>query len=204
MNKEQVKELAEINATYMFDKVTKLYGEYTDEYVRHFYNKLAELRSGIDDNHTCNCRRNSNSRDNEPCCRCDSKVSENDDTKNKVTSLKIIVRMIDNKPYYEIKYKKVDEDYYHVGYSSYNLDNVLKWRNECFELVENDREERSEKLKSCPFCGGKAEIIIFSDECGTVTVGCTNEECDITMGKAFFTDEEAIQHWNRRVNNETD
>lgn len=55
MNREQVKELAEINATYMFDKAIKLYGEYTDEYVRHFYNKLAELRSGIDDVHTCNC-----------------------------------------------------------------------------------------------------------------------------------------------------
>lgn len=86
--------------------------------------------------HTCNCQHNSNSRDNEPCCRCDSKVSENDDTKNKVTSLEIIVRMIDNKPYYEIKYKKVGEDYYHVGYSSFNIDNVLKWRNECFELVD--------------------------------------------------------------------
>lgn len=86
--------------------------------------------------HTCNCQRNSNSIDNEPCCRCDSKVSENNDTKNKVTSLEIIVRMIDNKPYYEIKYKKVGEDYYHVGYSSFNIDNVLKWRDECFELVD--------------------------------------------------------------------
>ncbi len=85
--------------------------------------------------HTCNCQHNSDSRDNEPCCRCDSKVSENDDTKNKVTSLEIIVRMIDNKPYYEIKYKKVGEDYYQVGYSSFNIDNVLKWRDECFELV---------------------------------------------------------------------
>ena len=56
--------------------------------------------------------------------------------KNKVTSLEIIVRMIENKPYYEIKYKKVGEDYYHVGYSSLNIDNVLKWRDECFELVD--------------------------------------------------------------------
>lgn len=86
--------------------------------------------------HTCNCQRNSDSRDNETCCRCDRKVSENDDTKNKVTSLEIIVRMIENKPYYEIKYKKVGEDYYHVGYSSFNIDNVLKWRDECFELVD--------------------------------------------------------------------
>lgn len=135
MSKEDIRELAEDNAIYEFNKFKKIYGNYTDEYVRHFYNKLAELRSGIDDVHTCNCQYNSNSRDDEPCCRCDSKVSENDDTKNKVTSLEIIVRMIDNKPYYEIKYKKVGEDYYQVGYSSFNIDNVLKWRDECFELV---------------------------------------------------------------------
>lgn len=55
------------------------------------------------------------------------------------------------------------------------------------------------KIKPCPFCGKKAELMIFNIEYETVTVGCTNEECDITMGKAFFTDEEAINHWNRRV-----
>ena len=127
---KQIKELAECNAIYKFEKTVNMYGK---EYIRYYYNKLAELNGSI--NSTCNCQHNSNSRDNEPCCRCDSKVSENDDTKNKVTSLEIIVRMIDNKPYYEIKYKKVGEDYYQVGYSSFNIDNVLKWRDECFELV---------------------------------------------------------------------
>lgn len=42
------------------------------------------------------------------------------------------------------------------------------------------------ELKPCPFCGGKAEIIMFNAEYGTVTVGCTNEECDITMGESVF------------------
>lgn len=55
------------------------------------------------------------------------------------------------------------------------------------------------KLLPCPFCGGEAELMIFNSEYETVTVGCTNEDCDITMGKAFFTDEEAIEHWNRRT-----
>lgn len=128
---KQIKELAECNAVYEFEKTVNMYGK---EYIRYYYNKLAELNGSI--NSTCNCQRNSNSRDNESCCGCDSKVSENDDTKNKVTSLEIIVRMIDNNPYYEIKYKKVGEDYYHVGYSSFNIDNVLKWRDECFELVD--------------------------------------------------------------------
>lgn len=108
-------------------------GRYEKEIAEMF---LKAFDESIEANNTCNCKHNSNSIDNEPCCRCDSKVSENDDTKNKVTSLEIIVRMIDNKPYYEIKYKKVGEDYYHVGYSSFNIDNVLKWRDECFELVD--------------------------------------------------------------------
>ena len=112
-----------------------------DSMLKYFADMLTALTEvasiqNYETNHTCNCKHNSNSRDNEPCCRCDSKVSENDDTKNKVTSLEIIVRMIDNKPYYEIKYKKVGEDYCHVGYSSFNIDNVLKWCDECFELVD--------------------------------------------------------------------
>ena len=126
---------------------------------------------------SCNCKHNNNSRDNEPCYRCDSKVSENDDTKNKVTSLEIIVRMIDNKAYYEIKYKKVGEDYYHVGYSSFNIDNVLKWRDECFELVDvkatnADRirsmtdEEMAERIASSPNFN-------CADYCDSFTKGCT-------------------------------
>lgn len=87
-----------------------------------------------DSNNNCNCQHNSNSRDNDSCCICDSRTAKIN--KTMVNSLEIIVRMIDNKPYYEIKYKKVGEDYYHVGYSSFNIDNVLKWRDECFELVD--------------------------------------------------------------------
>lgn len=82
MNKKQIKASAEINATYMFDIATKLYGEYIDEYIRHFYNKLAELRSGIGDSRTCNRKRNNNSKDNEPCCRCNSRQTNADRIRN--------------------------------------------------------------------------------------------------------------------------
>lgn len=82
MSKEEIKELAEDNAIYEFRKFQKIYGSCADEYVRHFYNKLAELRSGIDDVHTCNCQHNSNSRDNEPCCRCDSRQTNADRIRN--------------------------------------------------------------------------------------------------------------------------
>ena len=32
--------------------------------------------------HTCNCQHNSNSRDNEPCCRCDSRKTNADRIRN--------------------------------------------------------------------------------------------------------------------------
>ena len=32
--------------------------------------------------HTCNCKNNSNSRDNEPCCRCDSRQTNADRIRN--------------------------------------------------------------------------------------------------------------------------
>lgn len=35
---------------------------------------------------------------------------------------------------YGIKYKKVGEDHYTVGYSSYYLDYVIDWLNNCFEF----------------------------------------------------------------------
>ena len=175
MSKEDIRELAEDNAIYEFNKFKKIYGEFTDEYVRHFYNKLAELRGGIDDVHTCNCQHDSNSRDNEPCCRCDSRKENANMVK--VNSLEIIVRMIGNKPYYEIKYKKVGEDYYHVGYSSFNIDNVLKWRNECFELVDlkvtnadmirnMSDEEMAERIAS-------SSNFNCADYCDSFTQGCT-------------------------------
>ena len=34
------------------------------------------------DNYTCNCKYNSNSRENEPCCRCDSKKTNADRIRN--------------------------------------------------------------------------------------------------------------------------
>lgn len=54
--------------------------------------------------------------------------------KEKVSSAEIISRNIDGKPYYEIKFKKVGEDHYTVGYSSYKLDYVVNWLNEYFEF----------------------------------------------------------------------
>ena len=74
---KQIKELAECNAIYEFEKTVNMYGK---EYIRYYYNKLAELNGSI--NSTCNCQHNSNSRDNEPCCRCDSRRTNADRIRN--------------------------------------------------------------------------------------------------------------------------
>lgn len=52
-------------------------GRYEKEIAEMFLKTFDDSEEKI----SCNCQRNSNSRDNEPCCGCDSKVSENDNTK---------------------------------------------------------------------------------------------------------------------------
>lgn len=58
--------------------------------------------------------------------------------KTKVEILDIIVTMMEDKPYYEIKYKEVGSDHFCIGYSSYRLDYVLEWKKQYFELVERE------------------------------------------------------------------
>lgn len=65
------------------------------------------------------------------CPFCGGKIE-----KIKVESAEIIVTGTKEKPYYEIMYKEVGKDYYNIGYSSYDLNNVFDWKNECFEIVK--------------------------------------------------------------------
>ena len=44
-------------------------------------NILSDMLSNAD-NHTCNCQHNSNSREDEPCCRCDSRQTNADRIRN--------------------------------------------------------------------------------------------------------------------------
>ena len=45
------------------------------------FTEVASIQN-YETNHTCNCQHNSNSRDNEPCCRCDSKHTNADRIRN--------------------------------------------------------------------------------------------------------------------------
>ena len=56
--------------------------------------------------------------------------------KTRVTELEIIVTGTKEKPYFEIKYKEVGKEHYNIGYSSYDLNNVFDWKEECFEVVQ--------------------------------------------------------------------
>lgn len=54
--------------------------------------------------------------------------------KIKVSSTEIVVHGTREKPYYEIKYHDLSDGQIHIGYSSYNLDFVFGWLEECFEI----------------------------------------------------------------------
>lgn len=85
-------------------------------------------------------------KDNNPCCRCDS-ITANIN-KAKVDSLEIIARMLDDKPYYELKYRLVGKKDYSIGYSSYDLKIVLGYIDTYFEIVESDNQTNADKIRS--------------------------------------------------------
>ncbi len=67
--------------------------------------------------------------------------------KKKVSSAVIVSRDIDKKPYYEIKYKEINSCDYDIGYGSYDLNNVVKWLNVCFEFCNDSKTCTNDTLK---------------------------------------------------------
>ena len=58
-----------------------------DSMLKYFADMLTALTEvasiqNYETNHTCNCKHNSNSRENEPCCRCDSNHTNADRIRN--------------------------------------------------------------------------------------------------------------------------
>ena len=57
----------------------------------------------------------------------------------------------------------------------------------------------NEKLKSCPFCGGEAELDHFDSDEWYICCANLDGECEIRPSTRFYeTKEEAIEAWNRR------
>lgn len=74
--------------------------------------------------------------------------------KIKASSLDIIVTGNFKKPYYEIKYTQLSDNTCHIGYSSYNLENVMKWKEDCFTIVNiheliNRKNSLERQLENC-------------------------------------------------------
>lgn len=66
------------------------------------------------------------------------------------------------------------------------------------QMVESVGREMSEKLKSCPFCGGEAEMC---RNFGRIGVGC--KECNASFRSEQICSESGydsvVKAWNRRV-----
>ena len=73
-------------------------------------------------------------------------MSENKGNKLVVDDIEVIVRGIANKPYYEIKYREVGNDDYNIGFGSYDLNNVLEWKEEEFEVVSEKEEKETKEV----------------------------------------------------------
>lgn len=58
--------------------------------------------------------------------------------KTKVTEAEIIVRGKVDKPYFGIRYHEVGKSYDSIGFGSYVLENVFKWKDEYLEIVEEE------------------------------------------------------------------
>lgn len=96
--------------------------------------------------HACNCQHNSNPRENELCYTFDCRTAKIN--KARVNSLEIIARMLDDKPYYEVKYRQVGKKDYSIGYSSYDLKTVLGYIDEYFEIVESDKQTNADRIRN--------------------------------------------------------
>ncbi len=62
------------------------------------------------------------------------KREKNAGNKIKTPFAKVIVRAIEEKPYYEILYLDLLDKSFHIGFGSYCMENVFKWLNEEFKI----------------------------------------------------------------------
>lgn len=71
--------------------------------------------------HTCNCQHNSNSRDNEPCCRCDSRQTNADRIRN-MSDEELLDFICSIETYEEGSVKTIEN-----GVSMHTVTEVMDW-----------------------------------------------------------------------------
>ena len=105
-------------------------------------------------------------------------MSENKGNKLVVDDIEVIVRGVANKPYYEIKYREVGNDDYNIGFGSYDLNNVFKWKEEEFEVVSEKEEKETKEVTNRMLLEHMKEIEIAQ--------GCLANGIKVSMAKELF------------------
>ena len=113
--------------------------------------------------------------------------------KIKVTSLEIIVTGTKDKPYFEIKYKVVGKEDYNIGYSSYDLNTVLNWKEECFEIVNQLAEEYG-KDTNVTTNNGWIPCSERLPEKGGAYLVCSEKQ---SVYMAHFYKNSVVPHWSK-------
>ena len=85
--------------------------------------------------------------------------------KTKVSDFMIIVGKSKN-PCYSIMYYDLSDNEWHIGFSSYDLSKVINWKNECLEIVEDDKVGTHEIHKAAiEYYGEEAQENQCIEEC---------------------------------------
>ncbi len=104
--------------------------------------------------------------------------------KIKTCFARIIVEEIAGKPYYSIMYWENSK--MHIGYSSYELENVRRWLNEEFEVKRNV-DIAPVVHGRCPICSGQKILTQDCDNGYSVEVDAEFGEMSIWQGDTCLT-----------------
>ena len=68
---------------------------------------------------------------------CKENKTQDIKDKEKVFCAEVVVGGAEEKPYYSILYYDLKDNSWHIGYSSYELSNVIRWKDECLEITSD-------------------------------------------------------------------
>ena len=112
----------------------------------------------------------------------DSKIPHDGAEINKIKAIRphIIVTGTVEKPYYEILYYDTSDNAWHIGYSSYNLANVLKWKEELFEVVGEIEDMKPAvemvRCKDCIYWEKGKDYTPYCNHIGNMMTDTTEED----------------------------
>ena len=106
--------------------------------------------------------------------------------KIKVGSIDIVVTGTKEKPYYAIKYRKIGNNEDYIGYGSYTLGYVLEWKEQCFELIEQENNDFGKWIPCSERLPKDRQIVVADIECGIEDRMCIF---------AYFKIVDHMEHW---------